>query len=420
VRTPALIALALLAGCGDSAVPPPPPGTPPAAATPTTARSTQGTRSSQPVKVQEQESSDEAIAQLLLEDAGKKGSPDRPDLVMTAHHDVCVRHPFTKAGRKAAARCVEVEADLVKMTDREFAGARDAAEAMRREGRFADAVASVRKYSDSVTKEPLKRRAAAYVAMVENEARGAYVKAVLAARKALAGGAVEEAVKLLKAASEKSTEDVKAAAEGDLVLLDRHGRAEEAKRTKAAEEQALNAFGDRAVYVLKRVRERAYPEALKDLDAAIADPSLAVCKDRLIADRAAVAAAASFWDAIQKTLKARVNQEVILKKAADKEPAKGILKKVNESGLSVRLDTSSAEIPLAELDSDTLLLLGINRDGLPEDAGASYAAAGIWFFMEGRHDISRLQLATASEMKADLTRLEPAWRQGFLRLAMRP
>lgn len=371
-----------------------------------------------PAPAGSQDPADEAIAQLLLEDAAKKGSPDRPDLVMSAHHDVSVRHPFTKAGRKAAARCVEVEAELVKMTDREFGVARDAAEAMRKEGRYADAVASVRAYSDSVTKEPLKRRAAAYVAMVENEARSVYVKAVLAARKSIDAGAVEEAVKLLKAASEKSTEDVKAAAEGDLVLLDRHARAEEAKRAKAAEEQALNAFGDRAVQLLKRARERAYADALKDLDAAIADPALAVCKDRLVTDRAAVAAAQSFWEAIQKTLKARVNQDVILKKTADKEPTKGTLKKVHESGLSVRLDTSSTDIPLAELDSDTLLLLGINRDGLPEDAGASYAAAAIWFFIEGRHDFSRLQLATASEMKADLAHLESAWRQGFLRLAL--
>jgi hypothetical protein len=63
-------------------------------------------------------------------------------------------------------------------------------------------------------------------------------------------------------------------------------------------------------------------------------------------------------------------------------------------------------------------LFGFGREGLPEQAGTSCAAAAMWLFLEGRHDISRLELATARELGAEVDALEAAWRRGFFRAAI--
>jgi hypothetical protein len=362
---------------------------------------------------------DEAIAQAIFEEAAarEKASADKPDVAMTSYHELCVRHPLTKAGRAAAQKCVALEGDVAKALDREFGVARTAAEKLLKEGRFADALQSLRAYSDGTNKEALKRRSAALAESIENDARRAYVVAVKAARAAATKGAFDESAALLKSASEKSTEDVKSAAEGDLSLLERYRETEERKKAIAEEEASRKAFGDRAAKLLKRARERAYADVVKELDAAIADPALASAKDRLAADRAVVVAASTFWDAVLKTLKARVGQDVRLKKA-DGKYARGTLKRVADTGVSLRLEPPGVDIPLETLHADTLVALAIHGDGLPADAGASYAAAAMWFFLEGRPEVSRIELATAVELKADVSQLEPAWRSGFFRIAL--
>jgi hypothetical protein len=391
---PALALILALAGCGEPAAPPAPPPPPPAEKAAPAVES----------KPAVQDQSPETAARLIFE-AGKK---------LEDFHALAVRYPTTKAGRRAMERCLELEADLVKATDREFAAAQSGADTLCKAGRFADAIASLRSFGASTTKESLRGRTDRQIERVENDARRAYVEAVRAARQAVAKGRLDEAAKLLKTAAEKSTVDVRDAADRDLDLLERYRAAEEERRLAAAEAEARKAFGDRATPLLQRIRERAYAEVLKELDAAAADPALAPVKDRLIADRAAVASAQTFWEAIQKTLKSRLNQDVHFK-GADGKPVRGVLKKINDQGLSVRLD--AADVPLASLHSDQLLLLAINPDGLPEDSGASYAAAAMWFFLEGRAAESRIELATADEMKADITLLEAAWRRGFFRMA---
>lgn len=413
-RTLILAAALLAAGCGGSAAPPPPPSAAPSPSGP------QGTKTTAPEgTTTSQEPSNETLAKALLDEAGRreKAQPDKPEVAFAAHHDVSVRVPFTEAGRRAAARCVELEDALQKSVDLQFKAPRDPAMALAKDGRFAEAITVLKKFADSGTSEGLKRRTDAQIALLENEARRTYVEAVRAARKSVAAGAYDEAVKQLKAASDRSTSEVVSAAAMDLSLLDSFRRAEETKRSTAAEEAAQRAFGDRATRLLKRIRERAYAEVIKELDAAITDPALAACKDRLTADRAAVSAAAAFWEALQKSLKARLNQELVLKSSEGK-PIRGTLKKIHETGISMRLEPPGVEVMLDSLHADSLLLLAVNRDGLAEDSPASYAAAAMWYFLEGRHAASRLMLATASEMIADLTLLEPAWRRGFFRSAI--
>ena len=400
----------ILAGCGKADAPAPPAAPAPAAA--------QEPKQSGPEPARTQDASPESLAQTLMDEAARKeiASGGRPDFVLAAYHEVCVRHPFTAAGKKALGRCVELEADAVTAIDKEFEGVRSAADTLAKNRKFFDAIASLEKYSASTPKESLKRRSKALIERIENDARKAYVEAVRAARKSAANKSYEEAEKLLKEASEHSTGEINNAAERDLSLLEHLKKVESTKRAMVAEEAALKAFGDRAAKLLKRLKERAYAEVIKELDGAIADPSLEPCRDRLTSDRAAAAAAATFWEAIQKTLKARLNQEITLK-TADGKSVRGVLKKVHESGLSVRLESAAADTPLDSLHSDQLLSLAINPDGLAESAGASYAAAAMWFFFEGRQGESRLELATAVEMETEITLVEASWRRGFFRMA---
>jgi len=401
-----------IGGCGGSSAPPPPAPTPPPAA-----RGSGAT----PEKRQAEtaEPTPEAVAQALLEEAQRleKSQSDRPDLVLAGFHDVTVRHPFTPAGRKAASRCVELEASLMEGLNREFQVPREAAVKLRKEGRFGDAVAGLRAYLSTATKEILKRRANAEIAFTENEARRLYGEAVKNARESVKRGAVDEAAALLKSASERSTSEVRDGAARDLANLDEYRRAGEARKTAEASEAAQNAFGNRAHRLLKRLKERAYAEVVTELDLAVKDPALAGCRDRLAADRAAAAAAASFWEAVQKNLKARVNQEVTLITAEGKL-IRGTLKRIQENGSALRIEPSPGDVPLESLHPDQILLFAFGRDGLPESSGNSCAAAAMWFFLEGRHDLSRLELATARELGADVDALEAAWRRGFFRAAL--
>ncbi|HTF56651.1 MAG TPA: hypothetical protein VK661_05385 [Planctomycetota bacterium] len=142
-----LVAAALfMGGCGGSSAPPPPvPSTPPAAHGSGT---TPEKKQSEPL-----EATPEANAQALFEEAQRleKAQADRPDLVLSGFHDVCVRHPFTTSGRRAASKCVELEASLMEALHREFQVPQEAALKLRKEGRFGDAVAGLRAYLSTAT-----------------------------------------------------------------------------------------------------------------------------------------------------------------------------------------------------------------------------------------------------------------------------
>ncbi|HEY3226394.1 MAG TPA: hypothetical protein VGK61_05310 [Planctomycetota bacterium] len=407
-----MTAALLMAGCGGSSTPPPP------VPAPTSSSPASGAASGKPTS-ETLEPTPEADAQALFEEAQRleKTQAERPDLVLSGFHDVSVRHPFTTAGRRAASKCVDLEASLLEALHREFQVPHEAALKLRKEGRFGDAVAGLRSYLSTTTKEILKRRATAEIAFTENEARRVYGEAVTKARESAKRGVIDEAVALLKSASEPSTSEVREGAARDLANLDEFRRAGEARKTAEATEAAQSAFGNRAHRLLKRLKERAYAEVLAELDAAVKDPALAGCRDRLAGDRAVVAAAAAFWEAVQKNLKARVNQEVTLLTAEGKF-IRGILKRIQENGASLRIEPSPGDVPLESLHTDQVLLFGFGREGLPEQAGTSCAAAAMWLFLEGRHDISRLELATARELGAEVDALEAAWRRGFFRAAI--
>jgi hypothetical protein len=356
----------------------------------------------------------EELARALLDEARRAG----PDEVSAPfYHQVCLRHPFTEAGREAAGRCVAFETAAREAFEREFQEARQEAEALRMEGRFAESIVRLRGFIAKTTKETLRLRAVDEISLIENEARRAYNDGVKKARAKAASDAFEGAAALLESAAMGSTDEVRGALAGDLATLGRILRRAEDRRSRNAAAAAEAAFRDRARRILALVKARKLEEALADLDAALKDPAHSPLRDALNADRAAVAAAAAFWDALQKNLKGRLNQEFSCL-LADGKAVRGVLKRIVDNGITLQVEATAREVAFETLHPDQMILLAFGRGGLPEGTGESYAQAAMAFFLEGKDPLARLELATAVELGADVGPLESAWRRGVLRAAL--
>ena len=389
MRPLTLAAVLLLAGCGK-------PDAPAAAPSPVAAPD-------DPVKPstpQAKEPTREAIAQAMFDVAAKVGT-------LAAYHEVAVRAPETGPGRKALEQCGGLEGAEHASLEQKFVPIEREVADLAKAGRYQAALDRLVEFERG--QDSLRRKAHRKGEELRNEARIAYMAAVRTARTA----PLDEAASMLKAASEHSTPEVREAAERDRTHIDRVRVARDAKRAAAEEAESVRILGERSAAWLKRIRERAYAEVLKEMETALADPKLAPSKERLAADRDAVKSAAAFWDAFQKSIKARLNQEVSLR-TADTKVIRGTLKKVTDASLRIE----NLDVPLATLHADQLILLAIHRDALPEDAGASYGSAAMWFFLEGKHDLSRLFLATSVELGPAPESLETSWRRGFFRLTI--
>ena len=79
---------------------------------------------------------------------------------------------------------------------------------------------------------------------------------------------------------------------------------------------------------------------------------------------------------------------------------------------------SATDVALDTLHPDQMLIFAFGREGLPDQAAASYVDAAMWYFLDGRHQLSRLELATAKELGAEIDALESAWKRGFFRSAV--
>jgi hypothetical protein len=389
MRKLALAAALIVTGCGKTDAPAP---APPPAATPDTPVT--------PTAPPSKEPSREGVAQAMYDAAAKKGS-------LAAFHEVAVRVPDTAPGRRALEQCASLEGAEHDSHERQFLEPDRKAREFAKAGRFDAAIDLLLKFGKD--HDSLNRKVDRRIEELRNEARDAYMKAVRAARTA----PLDEAMILIKVAAEHSTPEVREAASRDFALIDRVRAARETKRASAAEAESSRILGERAISWLKRIRERAYAEVLKEMETALADPKLAPSKERLAADRDAVKSAAAFWDAVHKTIKANVNQPVAYR-TSDNKVIRGTLKRVTD--VSIRIE--NLDVPLAMIHADQLVLLALHREALPEDAGASYASAAMWFFLEGKPDLSRLLLATSAEMGPAAESLETAWRRGFFRLVM--
>jgi len=391
-----------MGGCGKAPAPPaaPPPanGPPPTPGDPTA-----------PPKAA-MDPGPEDLAKSLLEEARKADAAP-------LYHQVCLRYPFTAAGREAAGQCVAKEAAARETVDKEFNEARRAVEEIRKEARIADAIERWREFLGKTAKEPLRRRAEAEISILEREAVRAYNDGVRKARERAQAGAFDESAACLESAAKGSTPEVREALAEDLESLGRWRRRAADRRAQEAAAAAEARFRDRARRILDKARARKYDEALADLDAALAEPALAAAKEVLEADRACLAAAAAFWEAVLKNLKGRLNQEASFQ-LSDGKWTRGVLKRIGESGLTLQVDANAREIVFGALHPDQLILLALGRGGLPDGTGESYSRAAMWFFLEGKDPVARLELATASELGADMASLESAWRRGFLRTAL--
>jgi len=394
-----LLAAAVLAmgGCGKAPAPPaaPPQGNPPPPVT--------DQPSTSPEKTADPGS--EELAKALIEE------------VRNDRHQVCVRYPFTVAGREAAGRCVAAETAAREAFEREFQEARRTVEEICKEGRIADAVERWGEFLVKTAKEPLRRRAEAEIALLENEAVRAYNDGVRKARDRATAGAFDESAALLESAAKGSTPEVREALAEDLAALGRRRRRAADRRGREAAAAAESGFRDRARRILDKARARKYEEALADLDAAILEPAQAPVREVLEADRACLAAAAAFWDAVLKNLRGRLNQDASFL-LLDGKSTRGVVKRIFENGITLQVDANSREVAFSALHTDQLILLAFGRGGLQDGSGESYSRAAMWFFLEGKDALARLELATAAELGADIGSLESAWRRGLLRAAL--
>ncbi len=353
---------------------------------------------------------DEAEAKALFEaaHAAEATQPDRPDLAIAKYRDVRVKFPQSTWASKAEGRTRELEEKLKKLFEGEFESVRAAARERSSRGDWRGALEGLAAYLKSDAKEILKKRADVEAGAIANESRDRFNQAVIDAQALAKKGAFDEAAATFTVLLPGLPDDLRlsAQAETEAIAIAKKEFAEvRTQLERDALEEKVYAAGPA---VLEACRHRRYDEALKTIDAL---PACDWTKD----EREAVAAAAVFWDAFLKSLRARVGQEVSLL-LADGKRASGRLAKVADD----RATVGAAEVPFEKLHDDQVTILAVGRGALPEGAAETYVRASMFFFIDGKRELSRIYLATARELGAKAEAVERAWRGGLVQAAMVP
>ncbi len=360
---------------------------------------------------------EEKAAKVLFDEAKAFEDQDKPDLALQKYLDLSIKYPFSALAHQAGERSVEIEKRLKDLFVKEFEAARQASEKAVAAGEVVKAIEGLRAFAATASNDMVRRRAEGEAAQLENDARKAYNEALQKADALAKEHKYSEAAELLRAASERSIEEVRTAAEKDRAALAEAGKAwgewRARQQVEAAEESALK----KVKALLPKLKARKYDEALKELEAAAKSPAYVPVAAILEGDRALAAAAASWWEAVLKGLKARAGQEAAFQ-TADGKWTRGKLTKILEDRLIVRIEDTDVEVPLDKLHDDQVVLLATGRGGLAEGSGETYAKAAMWFFLEGKAETSRLYLATAKELGFAADSLEKSWREGYLRAAV--
>jgi len=361
------------------------------------------------------------LAALLL---GKKPA-DEPEAPVEIH---AASGPKTPAGadrtrgpaaddgfaRDLSARAearARAEAKRSKL-EREFEEVRRKAGSLADSGRFAEALQALGAFPVG---DDLRASADAESTTVENACREAYNRLVAEANELVRKGEYESAATRFDALRQAALPEV-ATRCGEAVSQLRAAGLEASRWREArkSDEAARAVRQGPAAKILALVRTRRYEEALRNLDAALADSSFAPVRAALEEERGAVAAASAFWDGFQRALRARVDQTLaiplsdgtrIAGKLTPVLPDRAVL----ESG-DVSLEARSETIHL-----DPVVAWTVGKT-LPEEP-ATYVKAALFFFCEGRDDLARLYFATAREMGLAFEPSERVFRSGFLRAA---
>lgn len=330
--------------------------------------------------------------------------------------EVVAKYPTTSWAVRADEKLRAANTSLQKFLDREFEGARKDAQSLAAGGFYADAIEALQAYAASQTRDLLKRRAEAEIASISNACRIAFNEASTKARELAAKGDYASASATFENLAKSGTSEVAERCRKALAQLQTAGHAaaeyEQLRKADTARRAFREETGPR---LLASVRARQYEEALGALSAAAANPAYAGFKDEIVAERASVADASSFWDAFLKALKARSGQDTTLL-LADGRRVTGKITRILPDRVSLEAGEGTVEAPLDKLHADLLVGWTIGR-GLPAEDGVSYVKAALFFFCEGRDDLARLYLATARELNGPADAAEKVFREGFLRAA---
>jgi len=349
-------------------------------------------------------------------EAFERAQPAEYEKRIQRWREVVTRFPTTSWARKADERHRATSASLQALLDRDFDGARKDAQALAAAGHYVDAVEALQTYRASQSRDLLQRRADVEISAIENAGRLAYNEAAARARERAAKGDYAGAVGLFEATAQGALPEVAARCQTSISQLRAAAAARDRFDLSRRGEEARRAFREeQAPKLLALVRVRKYEDALKELSAAAAAPGNAAIREEILAERAGVADASSFWEAFLKALRGRTGQDATLL-IADGKRISGRLSRVQDDRVVVETAESPVEAPLDRLHADLLVGWTIGKT-LPAEDGVTYVKAALFFFCEGRDDLARLYLATARELNGPVAPAEKTFREGYLRAA---
>ncbi len=252
--------------------------------------------------------------------------------------------------------------------------------------------------------------------LAENASRTAFNNAAIRAKQLAAKRDYAGASALFEEVRKSAGPEVAQSCTSALVQLKAAAADHEAYEQERRTEAAWKAVRTELVPKLAAfVRARAYPEALAELEGAAKNEAWGPLADVFADERAAVAEAAAYWEAFQKSLQSRLGQMVSIQQL-DKKRHGGKLAHLHDDRLQLDTPEGLMDIPFSTLHADILVGWTLGKT-LPANEGASYVKAALFFFCEGREDLARRYLATAHELKGRADGAERIFREGLLRQA---
>jgi hypothetical protein len=362
---------------------------------------------------------DEDSARTLYEaaEAFERAQPAEVESRIARWRQVVTQHPTSPWARKADEKHRAAAALLEAILDRDFEDTCRSARTLAAAGHFNDAIETLQSYRSAQTRALLKRRADVEISALENGNRLAYNEAASKTREFAAKGDFEGGVSLFQSVADGAIPEVAAHCQKAIAQLKEAAKARDRYDATRKGDDARRAFREEvAPKILSLVQARRYEEALKEMGAAAAAPANAAIRDEIIAERASVVDASSFWEAFLRALRSRVGQEASLL-LSDGRKVAGRISRVQEDKVVVETGETSTEALLDRLHPDLLVGWTLGKTLAAED-GLTYVRAGLFFFCEGRDDLARLYLSTARELKGPVDAAEHVFRGGFLRAAV--
>lgn len=350
-------------------------------------------------------------------EAFERAEPGDYEKRMARWREVVTTFPQSTWARKAEERYRTASASLETFLNREFDRTRQDAQALSAAGHFVDAIDRIKSYKGEQTRDLLRRRADAEIEGIENSSRLAYNEAVAKAKSFATGREFPAAISLFEAMGPGAIPEVSARCQSAVLQL-RKAQAEHLRyREFRSDEEARRSFREgSASKLLELVRGRRYEEALQELSSAASHPAQARIRAEIVAERALVADASSFWEAFLKAVRSRIGQDALVL-LADGRRLPGKVSRIQPDRMILETADGTVEAPFDQLHADLVVGWTLGRV-LPAQDPVSYSKAAMFFFCEGRDELAKLYLATVHELGGAAELEERTFRRGILRSAM--